>query len=164
MATSRQSRRRQPLAGRIASDPSDPSPAKGLVAAEGAGNQRHQHPTMSTTMSTTTTIIVTRHPGFLSLAIERGLCPADTTAIPHANAETLVGSRVITSGLPLHLAALCSEIITIPLNLPPSLRGAELNLEQCRAHAGPTATFMVIAEPKGKTFMDPWHGPIVEIR
>ena len=45
--------------------------------------------------------------------------------------------------LPLNLAAVCTSVTTIPMNLPAELRGVELSLEQVEQHAGTPQKFVV---------------------
>jgi len=88
-------------------------------------------------------VVVTRHSAFVALCVERGLCTPDVKVLAHATFGDILGRRVITSGLPLHLAVECEAVVTIPLTIPPDLRGKELTVEQMRKHAEPTATFIV---------------------
>lgn len=90
-------------------------------------------------------VVVTRHAAFVTVCHERGLIEEDGfVVLAHASPEEIKGKTVITSGLPLHLAALCKSVVTIPLTLPPELRGKELSVEQMREHAGETEKFLVM--------------------
>lgn len=89
------------------------------------------------------TVVVTRHPSYVELLRERGLVDDTCIVVGHATPEVVRNKRVVTSGLPLHLAAEAAELVTVPLFLPPELRGVELTLEQVREHAQPTAAFQV---------------------
>ena len=89
------------------------------------------------------TVIITRHTSFTDHLRAIGLIDDQAQIIPHADADSLRGKRVITSGLPLHLAALATEVVTVPLHLPAELRGVELTQSQIADHAGDPATFRV---------------------
>ena len=82
-----------------------------------------------------TTYLVSRHPGAHAWAIEEGVC--FDVVITHLDPGTIVpGDRVIGS-LPVNLAAeVCrrgGHYLNLSLNLPPELRGRELDVEQMRA-------------------------------
>lgn len=93
------------------------------------------------------TIIITRHAGLVEYIFEEGIAPRGTPVIPHANADDIRGRRVI-GPLPLHLAALAASVVSIPLILPPELRGVELSAEQVRAHAQPPEEYVIRAVRK----------------
>jgi len=85
-----------------------------------------------------TIFFVTRHPGALDWARRRGIT-FDTHVVHLDPAKVSRGDTVIGS-LPVHLAAaVCARgarCLNLSLDLPPNLRGRELNaqmLEECQA-------------------------------
>ena len=88
-------------------------------------------------------VVVTRHQAFVALAQKRGLVDESSVVVAHASEEALRDQDVLSSGLPLHLAALCRTVTTVPLDLPAELRGRELTLEECERYAGPTTRYQV---------------------
>lgn len=88
------------------------------------------------------TVVVTRHPALVEYLTEIGLIPPGTSVITQAGLADIAGKCVI-GFLPLHLAALVESVITVPLNVPPELRGAELTLEQVRQFAGTETMYRV---------------------
>ena len=91
------------------------------------------------------TVVVTRHPSYVQHLVNIGLIEPGVEVVAHATAETVEGKHVVTSGLPLHLAALAAKLTTVPLFIPPELRGKELSLEEVAAHAQSPATYVVNA-------------------
>ena len=79
-------------------------------------------------------IVVSRHPAFLEFLKEIGLVDENTPIISHADPSEISGKTVITSGIPLHLAALAKRVITVDLALPPELRGEELTVEDMKKY------------------------------
>jgi len=90
-------------------------------------------------------VVVTRHPSYVQYLVDIGLIESGVEVVAHANPETVSGKHVITSGLPLHLAALAAKLTTVGLFLPPELRGKELTLEEVAAHAQSPASYVVNA-------------------
>ena len=88
------------------------------------------------------TVVVTRHESLVEYLREKGLVRGDVEVVAHATPDVIRGRHVV-GVLPLHLAALCDRVTVVPLDLPPELRGRELNLEEVRAHAGAAQTFRV---------------------
>lgn len=88
-------------------------------------------------------IVITRHTAFVDHCRNIGLIDDNPTVVAHASPDVMVDQDVITSGLPLHLAALCRTVTTVPLNLPAELRGVELTVEQVAAYAEEPQTFSV---------------------
>ena len=91
------------------------------------------------------TVVVTRHPSYVQYLESVGLIKSGCEVVGHATADTVAGKHVVTSGLPLHLAALAAKLTTVPLFLPAELRGKELSLEEVAAHAQPPASYVVSA-------------------
>lgn len=91
------------------------------------------------------TVVVTRHAAYVQHLINIGLVEPGVEVVAHANPETVSGKHVITSGLPLHLAALAEKLTTVGLFLPAELRGKELSLEQVAQYAQPPASYVVTA-------------------
>ena len=91
------------------------------------------------------TVVVTRHESYVQYLVNIGLIESGVEVVAHATAETVTGKHVITSGLPLHLAALAAKLTTVPLHVPPELRGKELTLEQVEQYAKPPASYVVTA-------------------
>ena len=91
-------------------------------------------------------LIVTRHPAYIDYLIEIGLITrqdAESVVTHVSNPEEVRYKDVITSGLPLSLAAAAASLTTVPLWLPSELRGVELTLEQVREYAKPPEKFIV---------------------
>ena len=81
-------------------------------------------------------IVITRHKAFVEyLLLKRIIKEGEYRVIPHASPQDLKDKEVITSGLPLHLAALCRKVTIVALNLPPEKRGKELALEDMKKYA-----------------------------
>lgn len=90
------------------------------------------------------TIIVTKSPAIVQYIVELGLVSsARVLLLPRA--EDVRGKHVIGE-LPLHLAALAESVTEIPLDIPVSLLGKELSLEQVRKYAEPPVTYTVRRE------------------
>jgi len=88
--------------------------------------------------------VITRYTGFVYACLEIGLIKkGEFEVLSHATPKMITGKTVITSELPLHLAALCKEVITIPLNLPPELRGIKLTSEQVLDHMEEPQSYIV---------------------
>ena len=87
-------------------------------------------------------IIITRHSALVEVL--KGLVPELTNAkvIAQATPSEVEGKHVY-GVLPLHLAALADRVTTVSLNLPPELRGVELNVEQVRQYMSDLETFKV---------------------
>ena len=90
------------------------------------------------------TLVITQHQGYVEYLLEEGtIKDGDYDVIPHATPEDCRGRRVLTSGLPLHLGALCESLTTVPLYLPASLRGVELTSDDVRKYAQKAVTYKV---------------------
>lgn len=87
-------------------------------------------------------IIVTRHAGLVKYLKEIGMADDSTSVISHASPDSVRGKHVC-GVLPHNLSCLCAFFTEIPLNVPPELRGHELNLEQVRQYAGRPVTYKV---------------------
>lgn len=90
-------------------------------------------------------LIVTRHPALVDYLREIGMIPDGARVIAHATVAEVRG-RHVCGVLPLHVAAECASVTMIPLDIPSSLRGVELTLEQVREFAREPRTF-VVREP-----------------
>jgi hypothetical protein len=51
--------------------------------------------------------------------------------------------RNVIGVLPIYLAAFCNSVTVLNLDIPPELRGVELNEEQIRKHMGELSTYKV---------------------
>lgn len=91
------------------------------------------------------TIVVTRHPSYVTHLVNIGLIETDAEVVAHATPASVTGKHVITSGLPLHLAALAAKLTTVPLFLPADLRGKELSLEEVEQFAQTPSSYVVSA-------------------
>jgi len=92
-------------------------------------------------------IIVTRHTALVELLIERKIISEGTCEIlSHVTPDQIEGAHVI-GVLPLYLAAHAQQVTEIPMNLPPELRGLELDIETIRKYAGEPATYQVTRLP-----------------
>ena len=91
-------------------------------------------------------LVVTRHPGLLTVLQEKGIAAPDTTVVAHAAPADVVGKRVC-GVLPHSLSCLCESFTEVPLSLPPELRGKELSAEEIRRYAGEPVTYIVRALP-----------------
>lgn len=88
--------------------------------------------------------IVTRHQGFVDYLLEeKVVSEGDYVVIPHAAEEQVRGQDVITSGLPLKLAALCKSVTVVDLEIPAEMRGVELTAQQMRDYAKGMDTWVV---------------------
>ena len=88
--------------------------------------------------------VITRHQAYTDYLLHIGLIKdGDYKVIAHAATDDIKGQDIITSGLPLHLAALANTVTVVPLYLPADLRGVELNVKQVADHAGNPQTFKV---------------------
>ena len=87
-------------------------------------------------------LVVTRHKGLLAYLKTIGLADNGTQVIEHATADQLRGQTVV-GVLPLHLAAAADYVIEIPMNIPPELRGVELDETQVAQYAGDARTYKV---------------------
>lgn len=86
-------------------------------------------------------LIVTRHKGLVEVLCEDfGL--TDIEVITHASIDD-VRDRNVIGILPIELAAFCETITVLSLNLPPELRGVELNADQVREYMGELNTYTV---------------------
>jgi len=86
-------------------------------------------------------LIVSRHPA--AIAFLRAECPEfrDAAVVEVATADA-VGGRVVGGNLPLHLAALCREVVAVEFDGPPP-RGAEYGDEEMRAAGARIARYTV---------------------
>lgn len=89
-------------------------------------------------------VIVTRHHSLVELLILRGLVGAneDIPVLSHVTTDEVRGKHVF-GVLPLHLAAAADRVTEIPIRVPESLRGKELDIEQLRKYAGEAVTYQV---------------------
>lgn len=92
-------------------------------------------------------IIVSRHTALVELILERNLIAEGKYEIlSHVTPDQIEGAHVI-GVLPLHLAAHAQQVTEIPMDLPPQLRGVELDLETMRKYAGEAVTYQVTRLP-----------------
>lgn len=91
------------------------------------------------------TIVITRHDAYVTHLSNLGLIEPGVKVVKHATPEDVAGKHVITSGLPLHLAALAAKLTTVGLFVPVALRGEELTLAQVEQFAQPAASYVVSA-------------------
>ena len=89
------------------------------------------------------TIIVTRHESYVSHLVNIGVIEPGCRVVAHATPDAVAGKHVVTSGLPLHLAALAAKLTTVGLFVPAELRGKELSLEEVAQYAHPPASYIV---------------------
>lgn len=89
-----------------------------------------------------TTLIITRHPGLVQYLLAEKLVPEDCEIRTHASESDVLGKHV-WGVLPHNLSCLCESFTEVPLNLPPSLRGVELDEDQVRQFAGKPVTYKV---------------------
>ena len=94
-------------------------------------------------METIETIVITRHQSYVQHLEGMGLIEPGALVVAHATPEDVAGRHVLTSGLPLHLAALAAKLTTVGLFLPAELRGKELTLEEVEQYAQPAASYVV---------------------
>lgn len=88
------------------------------------------------------TIVVTRHKSLIQFLIEQKIIDQSDEVVSHATEELVEGNRVI-GVLPIHLAALTSEYVNVPIHVPSELRGEELSIEEIRKYAQPIKTYIV---------------------
>ena len=89
------------------------------------------------------TIVISRHQGFVDHCVRIGLTSPDTPVVAHATSSDVWGKHVISSGLPLELAAVATTVTTIPLRLTPEMRGQELDADTVNQVAGDPVSFVV---------------------
>ena len=89
------------------------------------------------------TIVITRHPSYVRYLVSQGLIEPGAKVVAHATPEDVAGRHVVTSGLPLHLAAMAAKLTTVGLFVPPALRGKELTLEEVEQYAQEPASYVV---------------------
>lgn len=87
-------------------------------------------------------LIITRHQALVEYLRELGLVEDGVEVISHASPETVQG-RHVCGVLPHSLSCLTQSFTEIPLQLPPELRGKELDLETLRQYAGAPVTYVV---------------------
>tara|TARA_R110002020_G_scaffold320466_1_gene536380 strand:- start:5875 stop:6393 length:519 start_codon:yes stop_codon:yes gene_type:complete len=87
-------------------------------------------------------ILITRHLSFTEYLREIGFSWGQEKE--HASPGECEGKTVLTSGMPLHLAMKCKHLVTVPLDIPPNLRGLELGLDQIKLFAGSPQWFKVL--------------------
>jgi len=87
-------------------------------------------------------LVVTRHSGLVDYLRELGLLADDAEVLSHASPDQVRYKRVV-GVLPHSLSCLCEVFAEVPMNLPPELRGQELDLEQVRKFSGPLTTYVV---------------------
>lgn len=109
------------------------------------------------TKPVTTHVIVTRHPELVEHILELGLAPESTPVLEHAEGHQVLGKHVI-GVLPLHLACLAESVTTVPLELPPELRGKDLTLGEVRQFARRPTTYRVEEADRPREF----HGPFCD--
>jgi CRISPR-associated protein Csx16 len=90
-------------------------------------------------------LVVTRHPGLVTVLLEDGVVPEGTEVVAHATPEQVRGKHVY-GVLPLHLAAEAASVTEVTLDLPAELRGQELSAEQVRQYRTGTTTYQVTRE------------------
>jgi CRISPR-associated protein Csx16 len=82
-----------------------------------------------------TTWLVTRHPGALAWLLEQGF--SDVRHVPHLVIEQVQPGDAVVGTLPVHLAAAAcrrgARYLHLALDVPPHLRGVELDPVQMRA-------------------------------
>lgn len=82
-----------------------------------------------------TTLLVTRHPGALAWLHAQGY--ADAVHCPHLDPDRVQAGDVVVGTLPVQLVAdVCergARYVNLSLDIPPTLRGHELSLEQLEA-------------------------------
>lgn len=88
------------------------------------------------------TLVITRHDALVAYLKEEGIIGEDAQVLAHASEKDVYGKRVI-GVLPMDLAALTAEYITVALHLPQELRGEELTLRQVRQYATTPARYSV---------------------
>jgi putative CRISPR-associated protein (TIGR02620 family) len=87
-------------------------------------------------------LVVTRHQSLVDYLRETGIIAGDAEVVAQVTADQVRGRHVVGI-LPLHLAALASQVTVVPLEVPPDLRGVELSLDQIRQYAGKVQAFRV---------------------
>jgi len=93
-------------------------------------------------MTSTQTVIVTRHGALVEYLREIGLAPEGVEVLAHGDVADVADKHVV-GVLPLHLAAVAASVTVVPLDLPAELRGVELTLDQVREFAGDVVTYKV---------------------
>lgn len=91
-------------------------------------------------------VVVTRHQGLVEYLKEMNFIHSDSVVITQVDNVEQIKGKYVVGVLPPHLAVYANKVRTIPLNVPPALRGVELNLEQVRQYAGRSFTYSVQPE------------------
>ncbi len=75
-------------------------------------------------------VIISRHDAFVEFLKMKGILHGDEQVISHvSNPDVIDGKVVITSGLPMHLAAKARCVIVVSMNIPPEMRGKEMSVD-----------------------------------
>ena len=94
-------------------------------------------------MSTTNTIVVTRHPALVQYLQEIGITTGSEPVHGHITDPAILRGKHVIGVLPLSLAASASTITEVPLSLTPEDRGKELSIERVREIAGQPQTYVI---------------------
>jgi len=97
--------------------------------------------------------VVTRHPGLVDYLRELDMLSQDCVVLDHATPDDVRGKNVC-GVLPHNLSCLCRTFTEIPLNLPPELRGKELDVEQVRQYAGNPVTYRIFTDDQWSSAMN----------
>jgi len=87
-------------------------------------------------------LVVTRHPALIEYLQGMRLLSDDCNIISHATAEDVRGKDVV-GVLPHHLSCLTKTFSEVPLDIPASLRGCELHVDQIEMFAKPIVTYVI---------------------
>jgi putative CRISPR-associated protein (TIGR02620 family) len=88
-------------------------------------------------------VIVTRHPGLVDYLRKTHDVAPNVEVIPHVTDPKQLAHKVVAGVLPLHLAAEARAVVSVDLNIPAELRGAELTAEQVERYATGTRIYRV---------------------
>ena len=91
-------------------------------------------------------VVVTRHLALVEYLREEGIIDASALVTDHVSNSACISGRHVIGVLPVHLARYAACVTTIPLDLPPDLRGKELSLEQVRQYAGRPMHYAILTD------------------
>lgn len=92
-----------------------------------------------------TTYLITRHPGAVAWVTRQGV--AADAVLTHLDPSLIQAGDTVIGTLPVHLAAAVCErgakFISLTLDLPPALRGRELNADDLEACGARLESFVI---------------------
>lgn len=87
-------------------------------------------------------VVVSRHKTFIEYLKEENIVGEKTPVIGHATADDVSGKHVL-GAIPPHLAVLAASVTTVPIIVPPQMRGVELSVDEIRSYARKPETYII---------------------